>query len=126
MRTILVIEDVTEIREELIEILRLEGFRVVAGSDGLVGVAVAKRERPDLILCDITMPNLDGFGTLRAIRNDPMLAETPFIFLSARKEDADLQQGIDLEADGYLTKPCEIGRLLATINETLTAHAKGR
>ena len=126
MRTILVIEDVAAIREELIEILRLEGFRVVAGSDGLEGVAVAKREHPDLILCDVMMPNLDGFGALRAIRNDPVLAETPFIFLSARKEDVDLQQGIDLEADGYLTKPCEIGKLLATINDTLTMHANGR
>lgn len=126
MRTILVIEDVAAIREELIEILRLEGFRVVAGSDGLEGVAVAKRERPDLILCDVMMPNLDGFETLRAIRADPTLAATPFVFMSARKEDADLQQGIDLEADGYLTKPCEIGLLLATINDTLTAHASGR
>ena len=123
MRTILVIEDSKPIREELIEILRLEGFRVVAGADGREGLAVAQRERPDFILCDVIMPNLDGFGTLRAIRADPTLASTPFVFLSARNEDADLQQSIDLEADGYLTKPCEIGTLLATINDTLIAYS---
>jgi CheY-like chemotaxis protein len=119
MRTILVIEDSAAMREELTEILRLEGFRVVAGCDGLEGMALAQREHPDLILCDVTMPNLDGFGTLRAVRADPMLAATPFVLLSSRKEDADLQQAIDLEADAYLTKPCEIGSLLAAINATM-------
>ena len=119
MRTILVIEDSEPIRDELVEILRLEGFRVVASVDGREGVEAARRERPDLILCDVMMPNLDGFGTLAAIRSDPALASTPFVFLSARKEDADLQRGIDLEADAYITKPCEIGALLSTINAAL-------
>ena len=119
MRTILVIEDSEPIRDELVEILRLEGFRVVASVDGREGVDAARRERPDLILCDVMMPNLDGFGTLATIRSDPALATTPFVFLSARKEDADLQRGIDLEADAYITKPCEIGALLSTINAVL-------
>lgn len=122
MRTILVIEDSEPIREELVEILRLEGFRVVASSDGREGVEAARREHPDLILCDVMMPNLDGFGTLAAIRGDPVLATTPFVFLSARKEDEDLQRGIDLEADGYLTKPCEIGPLLSGINAALAGR----
>ncbi len=122
MRTILVIEDSEPLREELVEILSLEGFRVVASADGREGIEAARREHPDLILCDVVMPNLDGFGTLASIRADPGLATTPFVFLSARKDDADLQRSIDLEADAYLTKPCEIGTLLSTVNTTLAAR----
>ncbi len=119
MRTILIIEDDPHVRAELSEILRHEGFRVVFGEDGSEGLALTRRERPDLVLCGAELPGLDGFGVLRALRTDPVLAPTPVLLLGARKADVDLQRCLDLEADGYLTRPVEIAALVSAITAAL-------
>ncbi len=125
MSKILVIEDNQDIREELVEILRFEGFDVVEAEDGRSGLRLAQDERPDLILCDVMMPHLDGFGALAAVRDDPATSSVPFLFLSARREDTDLQLSLDLGADGYLRKPFDIHTLLGAINAQLSRSRSG-
>lgn len=105
MKTILVIEDNAEMRANLAEILELAPYHVVQAANGKQGVALARRTRPDLILCDIMMPKLDGYGVLHILRTDDLLADTPFLFLSAKAEAADFRFGMNLGADDYLTKP---------------------
>jgi two-component system, OmpR family, alkaline phosphatase synthesis response regulator PhoP len=105
MPKILVIEDEDQILETLLELLKLEKFDVLSAANGLIGVQLAKAERPDLILCDVMMPELDGYGVLEQLRQDPKTAMIPFIFLTARAERLDLRRGMELGADDYLTKP---------------------
>ena len=119
MSTILVIEDNDAIREEMEQILQFEGFGVLTADNGRAGIALAEAHRPDLILCDIMMPHLDGYGTLTALRGTPSTAAIPFVFVSACREEADVQRGFALGADGYLTKPFTVERLLAMIHEQL-------
>src|SRR5512134_2324814 len=108
MTKILVIEDEAEMRRNLLTILRLEKFHALGAENGRQGLELAKREKPDLILCDVMMPLLDGHGVLRELRKDPETEATPFIFLTARGEKVDLRTGMNLGADDYLTKP--VGR----------------
>lgn len=115
MKKILVIEDEPEMRRNLTTILRLEKFQPFAAENGRVGVALAKQELPDLILCDVMMPELDGHGVLQALRADPATAAMPFIFLTARGEREDLRLGMNLGADDYLTKPVPKAELLKAI-----------
>jgi len=105
MKKILVVEDEPEMRRNLVTILRLEKYQVLAAQNGRVGLQLAARELPDLILCDVMMSELDGHGVLKALRNDPTTRNIPFIFLTAKGEKADLRSGMDLGADDYLTKP---------------------
>lgn len=93
MTTILVIEDMDVLREEIAEILQYEGFQVLSAPDGRQGLALANQHLPDLILCDIAMPELDGYDTLRAIRANPATATIPFIFLTAKVSKADMRRG---------------------------------
>src|SRR6185369_3093533 len=116
---ILVIEDEPEMRRNLVAILRLEKFEPIAAENGRDGVAAAKSERPDLILCDVMMPGLDGYGVLAALRADAATVATPFIFLTARGEKPDIRAGMNLGADDYLTKPVAIADLLAAIRMRL-------
>ncbi|MBD2464181.1 response regulator [Oscillatoria sp. FACHB-1407] len=115
MTKILVIEDQESLREEIIELLGLEQFQVIGAADGRTGLELAQSKHPDLILCDVTMPELDGHEVLSALRQNSLTATIPFIFLTARTDKTDLRQGMQLGADDYLTKPFTRTELLAAI-----------
>jgi DNA-binding NarL/FixJ family response regulator len=119
MKTILIIEDEPQTRDNLQLILEMEGFRALTAEDGRAGLELARRERPALILCDVSMPELDGFGVLRELRNNADMAPIPFIFLTARGERRDVRDGMNLGADDYLTKPLDTEDLLAAIQMRL-------
>jgi DNA-binding response OmpR family regulator len=119
MKKILVIEDEMEMRRNLTTILRLEKFIPVAAENGRMGLELAREDKPDLILCDVTMPDLDGHGVLAALRADPTICDVPFIFLTARGEKPDIRAGMSLGADDYLTKPIAKADLLAAIRSRL-------
>jgi DNA-binding NarL/FixJ family response regulator len=121
---VLVIEDEPEMRRNLLTVLRLERFHAIAAENGRLGVELAKKERPDLVLCDVMMPELDGPGVLQALRNDPATAATPFIFLTAKGEKRDVRSGMNLGADDYLTKPVAKNDLLAAITSRLARAAQ--
>src|SRR5205809_689698 len=117
MKKILVIEDEPEMRRNISVLLRYAQFEPIAAENGRKGVEIARRENPDLILCDVMMPELDGYGVLQALQTDPSLARIPFIFLTAKGEKEDLRTGMNLGADDYLTKPvpnAELFRAIAT------------
>ncbi len=122
MTTILVIEDVEALREEIMETLSYEGFDVLGAENGLVGVQIAKTYLPNLIICDIAMPELDGYGTLVALRQEPKTSMIPFIFLTAMTEKADMRQAMQLGADDYLTKPFTSAELLGAIASRLQKY----
>lgn len=126
MDKILIIEDNTEVRENLSEILELSGYEVSAAENGKVGVEVALNDVPDLILCDIMMPELDGFGVLRILSKNPKVANIPFIFLTAKAEKEDFRRGMGLGADDYITKPFDDVELLDTIEMRLKKSEKLR
>ena len=119
MKKILVIEDEPEMRRNIATILRLEKFHALAAENGRLGVALAKQEKPDLILCDVMMPELDGYAVLQALREDAALVTTPFIFLTAKGEKTDVRSGMNLGADDYLTKPVAKADLLKAIKTRL-------
>lgn len=118
-KKILVIEDARDLREDVIEMLALEGYQAVGAENGLVGVDTAHQETPDLIVCDIMMPELDGYGVLRELRSVPQTARIPFIFLTAKTERIDIRHGMVLGADDFLTKPFVVDELLASIDTQL-------
>lgn len=118
-KTILVIEDNEEVRENLEEILELYGYTVVLAEDGKVGVEKAIEHQPDLILCDVMMPRLDGFGVLNILSKKPETASIPFIFLTAKAEKADFRRGMNLGADDYVTKPFYKDELLSVVETRL-------
>jgi len=121
---ILVIEDEPEMLYNLVSILRLERFEPIAAENGRAGIAAARQERPDLILCDVMMPDLDGYGVLAALRADAATAATPFIFLTAKGEKPDIRTGMNLGADDYLTKPVAKADLLQAIRSRLERAAQ--
>jgi CRP-like cAMP-binding protein len=99
--------------------LELSGYQVETASDGIEGVRLAKSILPDVVICDIMMPNLDGFGVLQVFSNQPELARIPFIFLTAKTERADMRKGMEMGADDYLTKPFQEVELLKAIESRL-------
>jgi DNA-binding NarL/FixJ family response regulator len=115
MKKILIIEDEPEMRRNITALLSYHQYQPLAAENGRAGVEVARREKPDLVLCDVMMPELDGFGVLQALQSDPALARIPFIFLTARGERDDLRSGMDLGADDYLTKPVANADLVRAI-----------
>jgi DNA-binding NarL/FixJ family response regulator len=119
MKTILVIEDEPEMRRNLTTILRLEKFHPLPAANGRVGVQLAKTEKPDLILCDVMMTEMDGYGVIAALRADAETVTIPFIFLTAKGEKPDIRTGMNLGADDYLTKPVAKADLLAAIRSRL-------
>ncbi|MVM35692.1 response regulator [Spirosoma sp. HMF4905] len=123
MKTILVIEDTPSMLENITEILQLAPYQVVQAANGKEGIERARQARPDLILCDIRMPELDGFGVLHILRKDPTLAGIPFIFLTAKAEPADFRVGMNLGADDYLTKPFDDLTLLGAVELRLKKGA---
>jgi DNA-binding NarL/FixJ family response regulator len=118
-KKILVIEDEPEMCRNLTTILRLERFHPLPAGNGYLGIELAKKEKPDLILCDVMMPELDGYGVIAALRADPATVTIPFIFLTARGEKPDIRAGMNLGADDYLTKPVAKADLLAAIRSRL-------
>jgi CRP-like cAMP-binding protein/DNA-binding NarL/FixJ family response regulator len=119
MKTILLIEDDAAIRENTAELLELAGFAVLTAADGQLGVEQALATRPDLVVCDIMMPVLDGYGVLQIFNQNARLAGVPFIFLTAKTERTDLRRGMELGADDYLTKPFDRAELLSAITGRL-------
>ncbi len=119
MKKILVIEDNADVRENLEEILELSGYDVLLAEDGTVGVERALKEMPDLILCDVMMPKLDGYGVLNILSKKSQTSNIPFIFLTAKAEKTDFRRGMNLGADDYITKPFYKDELLSVIETRL-------
>ena len=127
MKKLLIIEDNREIRENTQEILELAGYQVFVAENGKEGVEQAIAHIPDLILCDITMPVLDGFGVLHMLQRNEQLKEIPFIFLTAKTERSDFRKGMEMGADDYITKPFSGTDLLTAIESRLKkAHIKNQ
>ena len=122
-RKVLLIEDNVDIRENTGEILTLADYDVMLAENGKVGVALAQEQMPDLIVCDIMMPELDGYGVLHILSKNPATAQIPFIFLTAKTEKADIRKGMELGADDYLTKPFDDTELLNAVETRLRKHA---
>lgn len=118
-KKILVIEDSLEMRENIAETLELSNYEVVTAEDGKKGVSAAKSELPNLIICDVMMPELDGYGVLHMLGKDPSTATIPFIFLTAKSESVDVRKGMGMGADDYITKPFEEMDLLDAIEMRL-------
>lgn len=119
MKTILLIEDNFEVRENIAEILELANYKVITAENGKVGVEKALHERPDLIICDIMMPVLDGYGVLHLINKNEQLRHVPFIFLTAKAERTDFRKGMEMGADDYITKPFTDIEILNSIERRL-------
>ncbi|AWH86409.1 transcriptional regulator [Flavobacterium album] len=119
MTRVLIIEDNDDIRENIVEILELSGYTVYAAPNGKVGVELAIKQVPDIILCDIMMPEMDGYGVIEALNKDAETRATPFIFLTAKAERTDVRRGMELGADDYLTKPFDDTELLNAIESRL-------
>ncbi|MFD2935206.1 response regulator [Spirosoma flavum] len=116
---LLLIEDQASLRENIAEILTLNGYQVVTAEDGRQGISQAVLDPPDLIICDVMMPKLDGYQVLEIVRSTPALVRTPFIFLTAKTDRTDLRHGMDSGADDYLTKPVASRDLIMAIESRL-------
>ncbi|WP_392535667.1 EAL domain-containing protein [Nostoc sp. C117] len=123
MAKILIIEDEESVRENLLDLLQAEDFETISAANGRIGVHLAISEVPDLILCDMMMPEIDGYGVLTALRQDPTTATIPFIFLTAKSTKSDFRQGMNMGADDYVTKPFTRAELLSAIMNRLEKYA---
>ncbi|MEO0468478.1 MAG: response regulator [Bacteroidota bacterium] len=124
MKKIVLIEDNLEVRENIAEILELAGYEVMTAANGKDGVRQVRQDQPDMIICDIMMPELDGYGVLRMLSRDPSTARIPFIFLTAKAEKEDFRKGMNMGADDYITKPFTEAELLDAIDIRLRKHAE--
>src|SRR6188768_1829505 len=119
MKSVLVIDDNADIRENTAEILQLAGYKTMTAENGKKGVEAALREKPAVIVCDIMMPELDGYGVLHLLRKNPETQNIPFIFLTAKTERGDFRKGMEMGADDYITKPFEDIELLNAVEVRL-------
>lgn len=119
MKTILVIEDNTDVRENTAEILEMANYKVLQAENGKNGVELAQNTKPDLIICDIMMPVLDGYGVIHLLNKNPGTASIPFIFLTAKSERSDLRKGMEMGADDYISKPFDDIELLNAVESRL-------
>jgi DNA-binding NarL/FixJ family response regulator len=119
MKKILVIEDQAPMRRNIALMLEMEGFSVVTAENGRIGVETALREMPHLIICDVMMPELDGHAVIQTLRGESSTATLPFIFLTARSDNADVRIGMNFGADDYLVKPVNRDDLLAAVEARL-------
>jgi DNA-binding response OmpR family regulator len=127
METVLIIEDNDLIRENTAEILQMANYKVLTAENGKMGVELALQQRPDIVICDIMMPGMDGYGVLHVFNKNPELESVPFIFLSAKTDRADIRKGMEGGADDYITKPFLESELLNAIEGRLRkakAHKK--
>jgi DNA-binding response OmpR family regulator len=124
MNKILVIEDEANIRANVLDLLDAEGFEAKGVESGRAGLAVAFDEPPSLVICDVMMPELDGWAVLRALRDNPTTANVPFIFLTAKAERSDVRRGMSLGADDYVTKPFTRTELLDAVRARLRRLAQ--
>lgn len=121
--TILIIEDNQEMSENIAAILELAHYKVLAAPNGKAGVALAQENNPDLVLCDVMMPELDGYGVLHILNSDPATAGIPFVFVTAKADRSDFRMGMDMGADDYITKPFDGFDLLKVIETRLRKKA---
>ena len=119
MKTILLIEDDRALRENTEELLELSGYSMITAPNGKIGIQMAKEKLPDIIVCDIMMPEVDGYGVLKELSSNDKTKHIPFIFLSAKTEHKEIRRGMDLGADDYLTKPFEEEDLINAIESRL-------
>ena len=119
MKKVLLIEDDFSLRENTAELLELSGYEVIMAPNGKIGVDYAKTHLPNIIICDIMMPEMDGYGVLQVLSADDVTKHIPFIFLSAKTERSEIRRGMDLGADDYLTKPFEEEELLSALESRL-------
>src|SRR6186997_388460 len=119
MKRLLLIEDNDDIRDNTAEILELSNYKVIVAENGKIGIEKAIEHKPDLIICDIMMPVLDGYGVLHAVHRNESIRNTPFIFLTAKTERGDFRKGMELGADDYITKPFDGTELLNAIEARL-------
>lgn len=119
MKKILLIEDNESIRENTAEILEMANYRVFTANDGKAGVEIALKENPDLVICDIMMPVLDGYAVLHMLQKNPSTKNTAFIFLTAKTERSDIRKGMELGADDYITKPFTGNELLNAVESRI-------
>jgi DNA-binding response OmpR family regulator len=122
MAKVLVIEDEVSVRANIAELLGAEDYDVITAENGFIGVLWAQEHLPDLVICDVMMPDLDGRDVLSALRQDPLTAPVPFIFLTARADKSDIRLGMDLGADDYLTKPFTRRELLGAVTARLEKY----
>ncbi|HLO51499.1 MAG TPA: response regulator [Kamptonema sp.] len=122
MKKILVIEDEALIRINILECLENAKFKAIGAENGVNGINLVDTYQPDLIICDIMMPDIDGYAVLTALRQNPATVTTPFIFLSAKSERDDMRLGMEMGADDYITKPCTPTELLNAIAARLEKH----
>jgi signal transduction histidine kinase len=123
---VLIVDDTADIRMIIAESLKIYGFETLTAEDGLNGIRLAKEHVPDLIICDVNMPNLDGYGTLTALRESEATAAIPFIFLTGATDRNDMRRGMDMGADDYLTKPFTHHELMAAVNARLEKQAEAQ
>lgn len=126
MKRILVTDDDAKLRRQFRALLELEGYVVLEARNGREGVELARRERPDLMICDVTMPEMNGHRVLETLRNEPATAHLPFIFLTGWGERDDLRTGMNLGADDYLVKPVEPADLIAAVRARLRRTESAR
>ncbi|MEP7257363.1 MAG: response regulator, partial [Flavitalea sp.] len=122
-QSVLVIDDNTDIRENIAEILQLAGYITFTAENGKLGVEMAIREKPSVIVCDIMMPELDGYGVLHLLRRNAVTQNIPFIFLTAKTERSDFRKGMEMGGDDYITKPFEEIELLNAIETRIKKSA---
>ena len=123
MKSVLVIDDNLEIRENTAEILDLAGYKIFTAENGKRGVEIALKEKPDVIVCDIMMPELDGYGVLHLIRKNEETEHIPFVFLTAKTERSDFRKGMEMGADDYITKPFNLDELVMRMEARLKKAA---
>ncbi|MCL1475923.1 response regulator [Argonema antarcticum A004/B2] len=122
MKKILVIEDEALIRSNILDLLESENFQTIGAENGGIGIRLAQEQIPDLIICDIMMPDMDGYSVLTELRQNPVTEMIPFIFLTAKADRDDLRLGMELGADDYITKPCTLTELVSAIAARFTKH----
>lgn len=123
MKTILLIEDDSVVRENTAELLELANYHVITAANGKIGVNLAKKHVPDIIICDIMMPELNGYGVLQILSKETLTQQIPFIFLSAKTEHKDVRKGMNMGADDYITKPFDESELFSAIESRLAKMA---
>jgi two-component system sensor histidine kinase/response regulator len=122
VKKILVIDDMSEIMELIVEMLQIQGYKTFSADNGRAGVELARANLPDLVICDINMPDMDGYGVLRALREDLSTAAIPFIFLTGMDDRAKMRKGMESGADDYLVKPVNQKELLAAVEARFEKH----